>query len=60
MAILNIKNFPDPLYERLRHLAQAERRSISQQVILLVERAVQEEPDSPANPSEPPSAPGGR
>ncbi len=39
MAILNVKNFPDELYERLKALAEAERRSVASQVIYLLERA---------------------
>ncbi len=47
MATLNIKNFPDQLYERLREQAQHDRRSISQQAIRLLERALElEEPRS--------------
>jgi len=33
VATLNIKNFPDGLYERLRKLAEREHRSIAQQAI---------------------------
>lgn len=33
MATLNIKNFPDDLYERLQRLAEKERRSVAQQAI---------------------------
>jgi plasmid stability protein len=40
MAILNIKNFPDELYERLKERAREERRSVSQQVIILLEHAL--------------------
>ena len=41
MAILNIKGFPDDLYERLRERAKQDRRSISQEVIQLLEEAVE-------------------
>ena len=37
MAVLNIKGFPDDLYEMLREQAQKDHRSISQQVIYLLE-----------------------
>jgi plasmid stability protein len=37
MAILNIKNFPDELYEELQERAQRERRSVAQEVIFLLE-----------------------
>jgi hypothetical protein len=40
MAVLNVKQFPDDLYERLREEAERERRSVAQQVIVLVDRAL--------------------
>ena len=40
MATLNLKNFPDPLYERLQVRARQERRSLAQEVIHLLEQAV--------------------
>jgi plasmid stability protein len=40
MATLNLKNFPDPLYERLQDRARQERRSLAQEVIHLLELAV--------------------
>jgi plasmid stability protein len=40
MATLNLKNFPDKLYEHLRARARRERRSIAQEVIYLLEHAV--------------------
>ena len=40
MATLNLKNFPDPLYERLQDCARRERRSLAQEVIHLLEQAV--------------------
>ena len=42
MAVLNIKGFPDELYERLREQAKKEHRSISQQVTHLLEDAISE------------------
>lgn len=47
MAILNIKDVPDPLYERLKRQAWAEGRSVSREVIRLLEAA--------SGPSEPTS-----
>jgi plasmid stability protein len=45
MATLNIKKFPDALYEKLREQARRERRSISQEVIRTLEQALkQDEP----------------
>jgi len=40
MATLNIKNFPESLYEQLQKQAEEEHRSIAQQVIHLVSKAV--------------------
>jgi plasmid stability protein len=40
MAILHIRSVPDDLYARLRARAQTERRSLSAEVLLLLERAV--------------------
>jgi hypothetical protein len=40
MATLNLKNFPDPLYELLQDRARQERRSLAQEVIHLLEQAV--------------------
>ena len=40
MATLNIKNFPDPLYEQLLKQAEEEHRSVAQQVIHLVSKSV--------------------
>ncbi|HVR95100.1 MAG TPA: hypothetical protein VMW27_00695 [Thermoanaerobaculia bacterium] len=39
MATLNIKNFPDPLYELLQERAEREHRSLAQQVIHLLEES---------------------
>jgi len=44
MATLNIKDFPPELHARLKALAEAERRSLAQQVIVLLEAAVASEP----------------
>ena len=42
MATLNVKNFPTDLYETLKQLAEAERRSVAQQVIHLLAKGVEE------------------
>lgn len=42
MAILNIKNLPDELYERLQDRARRERRSVTQEVIRILEEALGE------------------
>ena len=41
MAALNIKNFPDALYDRLKVLAGQQHRSVSQQVIHLLSQIVE-------------------
>jgi plasmid stability protein len=47
VATLNIKNLPDALYRKLRARARRERRSVSQEVTRILERAVDEpEPHS--------------
>ena len=45
MATLNIKSLPDPLYRKLKALARRERRSVAQQVIVLMSRALEERPE---------------
>ena len=40
MALLQVRNFPDETYALISEMAQAERRSISQQTILLIERGL--------------------
>jgi plasmid stability protein len=46
MATLNIKSFPERLYEALRERAKRRHRSLAQEVIHLLEREVQAEPRS--------------
>lgn len=41
LATLNLKNFPDALYEHLRAQARRERRSVAQEVIHLLAQAVE-------------------
>ena len=40
MATLNINSLPDDLYERLRARAQRNRRSVTQEVTLILEQAM--------------------
>jgi plasmid stability protein len=47
MSILNIKNFPDELYKKLRERARREHRSVSQQVIHLLSETL--EPTEPTS-----------
>lgn len=46
MATLNIKGFPDDLYDELRAKAEREHRSLSQEVIHLLSKVVESEPRS--------------
>jgi len=41
MAILNIKNLPDPLYKKLQARAKRERRSVAQEVTQLLSEALE-------------------
>jgi plasmid stability protein len=47
MSVLHVRNVPDALYERLRRRAEAQRRSLSAEVITLLTRALDEEEQSP-------------
>ena len=40
MAILNVKNVPDALYQKLRDRARRQHRSISQEVVHLLSQAL--------------------
>lgn len=44
MATITLKGVPDTLKERIKTLAGRERRTLNQQAILLLERALAEEP----------------
>jgi hypothetical protein len=46
MASLTLKDIPDHVMERLRELADVERRSLNRQAIVLLERALAVEPVS--------------
>ena len=41
MATLNVKNLPDALYRRLRKRARERRRSVAQEVTLILQEAVE-------------------
>ena len=43
MPILHVRNVPDDLHARIRQLADAQNRSLSAQVIRLLDQAVQSE-----------------
>ncbi len=42
MSILHVRNVPDQLYARLKRRAQAQRRSLSAEVLILLEWALEE------------------
>jgi len=42
MSILHVRNIPEPLYVRLKQRAKTQRRSLSAEVITLLEWAVEE------------------
>ena len=44
MATLNVKNVPDPLYQKLRARAKHDRRSVAQEVIQILTEATEEPP----------------
>ena len=48
MAILHVRNVPEPLYEQLQARAEAQRRSLSAEVITLLEWAIEESERRPA------------
>jgi plasmid stability protein len=48
MATLHVRNVPDALYERIQHRAAAERRSITAEVVTLLEEALRRQPEPEA------------
>ncbi len=46
MPILHVRNVPDDLYDQIRRQAQEQNRSISAQVVYLLERAVLASPQA--------------
>ncbi len=48
MAALTLKSVPETLMERLRLRAQRDRRSLTQEAIVLLDRALAEAPPSPS------------
>jgi len=49
MPTLHVRNVPDDLYERLRQRAAAEKRSLSAEVLALLEVAIERRPESEAD-----------
>lgn len=56
MATLVIKSFPETLHARLKQTAAAHRRSVTQETIHLIEKAIAEEENLAIPASEPPKA----
>lgn len=48
MAILHVRNVPEELYTRLKQRAETQRRSLSAEVITLLEWAIDEAERAPA------------
>lgn len=46
MATLHVRNVPDDLYERIRHRAAIERRSLSAEVVTILEQVVGQRPEA--------------
>lgn len=40
MATVTVKNIPDALYEKLKHSAKSNRRSINREIVVCIERSV--------------------
>ncbi len=47
MTILHVRNVPEQLYERLKARAETQRRSLSAEVIALLESAIEEAEHDP-------------
>ena len=43
MATLHVRNVPDELYNRIQELAEQHRRSLSAQILMMLDRALEEE-----------------
>ncbi len=43
MSILHVRNVPEDLYDQIQHMANAKHRSLSAQVVTLLEQAVKQE-----------------
>ncbi|HOT92756.1 MAG TPA: Arc family DNA-binding protein [Anaerolineae bacterium] len=48
MSILHVRNIPEQLYERIKARAETQRRSLSAEVIALLESAIEEAERDPA------------
>ena len=52
MANLQVRDIDDKLYESIRNLAQTEKRSISQEVVLILEKYLSSPLDFSRNPTD--------
>lgn len=43
MANFSLRDVPDELYQQIKEIAERERRSVNQQIMVLLERAVQQQ-----------------
>jgi len=43
MANLSLRDVPEELYQQIKEIAARERRSVNQQIVVLLERAVQQQ-----------------
>lgn len=44
MTNLSLRDIPDQLYQQIKQISQRERRSINQQILVLLEQAVRQRP----------------
>lgn len=44
MATITVKNIPDALYERLKSIAEKNRRSVNSEIIMCIEKTVMSRP----------------
>lgn len=47
MPTITVKNIPDDLYERLKRMAESNRRSINSEIIHCIEKSVTSQPVDP-------------
>lgn len=48
MRSITLKNVPDPIYERVKASAEANRRSLNSEILFCLERALGTRPSDPA------------
>jgi antitoxin FitA len=46
MPTISLRDIPEPMYQQIKTLAECERRSVNQQILILLERAIAQ-PRSP-------------